>query len=333
MAESKLVHCVFFLNRACRKGDACPFLHDASLFAKVEDARREERKRTACVFHRRGTCTKGDACPFAHEGPPGVDAVAPRETKAVGAAAAGSSRPPPRARDEPDRTEPQPAPAQKKKKEFGSAARARARELGMLPSSNRGVGGGNDASPDRPREQRKTERKTITWNPSGASSTPKGGSVASGDVAAKKASASRGHATEDRSPSRKLEGIPPRKTFRGPKSLSEIQKAKRQSSTEGEVGVPMKTGNGGAPPTQSKRPRAAMEATKPQGADANGDAVAVAAAAASRKKRATTQGVDEGVAARAEAVVKAKAVVVPAKAAVDADLDDDFDKVLDDFDF
>ena len=147
MAESKLVHCVFFLNRACRKGDACPFLHDASLFAKVEDARREERKRTACVFHRRGTCTKGDACPFAHEGPPGVDAVAPRETKAVGAAAAGSSRPPPRARDEPDRTEPQPAPAQKKKKEFGSAARARARELGMLPSSNRGVGGGNDTPP------------------------------------------------------------------------------------------------------------------------------------------------------------------------------------------
>lgn len=67
--DPQAVHCVFFLKRACKKGAACPFLHDNSLFEKVQTAKVEGHRSTPCIFYQKGFCMKGDACPFSHGAP------------------------------------------------------------------------------------------------------------------------------------------------------------------------------------------------------------------------------------------------------------------------
>jgi len=78
---SQSMHCVFFLKNACTKGSSCRFLHDHSLFDKVNGplgggARKPNaggfspasRSRPLCIFFQRGKCLKGEACPFSHGG-------------------------------------------------------------------------------------------------------------------------------------------------------------------------------------------------------------------------------------------------------------------------
>ena len=49
--------CQFYINGACKKGDKCPYSHDAEQIHKKE----------LCKFYLSGKCTKGDKCLYSHD--------------------------------------------------------------------------------------------------------------------------------------------------------------------------------------------------------------------------------------------------------------------------
>ena len=89
--DSKSVHCVFFLKRACKKGDDCPFLHDQSLFSRVQTARSQEKSKVPCIFYQKGKCFKGEDCPFSHEQAAGISDPAHPSSRSAAASTVGQA--------------------------------------------------------------------------------------------------------------------------------------------------------------------------------------------------------------------------------------------------
>ena len=55
-SKSKQI-CQFYINGACKKGDKCPYSHDAEQIHKKE----------LCKFFLSGKCNKGDKCLYSHD--------------------------------------------------------------------------------------------------------------------------------------------------------------------------------------------------------------------------------------------------------------------------